>query len=122
MKLSKNNLNKFLEYYHFLHDSYITNVNYLISEKKLELFVDVCWAGKPILKEDNTYETNKTKIRLIFNDIKEFSCKEIYSWDYINRVYVNYIRLDGNEYICFASSKDKPLIYVVCNEIECIEI
>ena len=122
MELSKNNLSNFLEYYHFFHDSYITNINYLINDNKIELYIDVCWSGKPILKENKIYETNKTKLKLIFNEIKQFNCKEIFSWDYINKVYIDYIKIDKIYYICFASDKDEPLIYIVCDEIKYIEI
>lgn len=122
MKITKNNLSEFLKYYHFFHDSYITNVNYLIYEEKVEMFIDVCWSGEAKLKEGNTYETNKTKIKLLFNKVKKFKCKEMFSWDYIDKVYINYIKLDNKEYICFANNEENIFIYIVCNEIEYSEI
>ena len=45
MKLSKSNLNKFLEYYHFFHDSYITSINYLINDNKIEMYLDLSLAN-----------------------------------------------------------------------------
>ena len=122
MKLSKSNLNKFLEYYHSFHDSYITSINYLINDNKIELYIDVCWSGTPILKEDETYETNKTKLKLIFNEIKEINCKEIFSWDYIDKAYINNIKINGKDYICFANNKENPIIYIINNNIEYSEI
>ena len=122
MQLNKNNLNNFLEYYHFFHDSYIKSINYLINDNEIELYIDVCWSDTPLLKEDKTYETNKTKLKLVFSEIKEFSCKEIFSWDYIDKAYIDNIKIEGKEYICFASNKEKPLIYIVSNNIEYSEI
>ena len=122
MKLSKNNLSDFFEYYHFFYDSYITNINYLINDNKIELYIDVCWSGKPILKENKIYETNKTKLKLIFDEIKEFNCKEIFSWDYIDKAYIDNIKIDGKDYICFASNKENSLIYIISDNIEINEI
>lgn len=122
IKITKNNLDKFNEYYHSFHDSYITNINYDIIESKIELFINVCWSGEPNKKNNGTYETNKTKINIIFNNIKQFSNKEIFSWDYINAAFIQYIILDEKEYICFADDKREPLIYIVCESIEYNEI
>lgn len=63
-KLSKNNLSSFLEYYHGFHDSYITNINYNILKSQMEILVDVYWSSEPTLKEDGTYTTNKTKLKI----------------------------------------------------------
>ena len=77
--ITKENLSSFMEYYHDFHDSYITNVNYNVKLSQIEVFIDVCWSGKPKLKEDRTYETNKTKIKMVFNDVKQCCNKEIFS-------------------------------------------
>ena len=53
-KITQENLNEFVKYYHEFHDSYITNINYDIFKSKIELLIDVCWSGKPILKENKT--------------------------------------------------------------------
>ena len=45
-KITKNNLDEFIEYYHGFHDSYITNINYDISKSKIELLINVCWCIK----------------------------------------------------------------------------
>ena len=121
-KIAKENINDFNEYYHNFHDSYITNVNYNILESKIELLINVCWAGEPIKKNNGTYETNKTKVNIIFNGIKQFNNKEIFSWDYIDNAFVKYIVLEGKEYICFADDNHEPLIYIVCENIEYREI
>ena len=120
--ITKNNLDEFINYYHSLHDSYITNINYDINNSKIELLIDVCWSGDPILKDDDTYETNKTKIKMILYNINKFSVKEMASWDYIDEVFINYITYLDKEYICFATDKEEPLLYIVCEDIEYEEI
>lgn len=121
-KISKENLQEFIKYYHAFHDSYITNINYDIYQSKIELLIDVCWSGEPILKEDNTYQTNKTKMKMILEGVKQYNSKEIFSWDYINEALIKYIELDNKEYICFASDEQEPLVYIVCESIEFEEI
>lgn len=76
-KITKDNLDEFINYYHKFHDSYITNVNYDISKSQIELLINVCWVGKPILKEDKTYQTNKIKMRMILNNIEQCNNKDI---------------------------------------------
>ena len=39
--ITKDNLPLFMEYYHYFHDSYITNVNYNIELSQIEIFMDV---------------------------------------------------------------------------------
>ena len=46
-KITKDNLNEFIDYYHEFHDSRITNVNYDISKSEIELLIDVFWSGDP---------------------------------------------------------------------------
>lgn len=121
-KITKDNLDEFINYYHEFHDSYITNVNYDISKSQIELLINVRWAGKPILKEDKTYQTNKVKMRMILNNIEQCNNKEMFSWDYINEIFIKYIKLNNNEFICFASDEQEPLIYIVCESVEYEEI
>ena len=54
-KLSKDNIDKFLKYYHNFHDSYIVNIYYDIVNSRIEILLDVVWSGKPVLK-GKTYE------------------------------------------------------------------
>ena len=116
--ITKDNLLQFLEYYHYFHDSYILNVNYDISNSKIEMIINVVWSGTPILKEDNTYQTNKMKMKLIFNGIEKCNIKEVMSWDYISEIYMKYIEICGKEYICFSTDKTEPLIYITCDDIQ----
>lgn len=121
-KINKSNLDEFINYYHSFHDSYITNINYDISKSKIELLIDVCWSGQPILKSDNTYQTNKTKMKMILHDVEQCNNKEMFLWDYINEAFIKYIKLDNKEFICFASDAQNPLIYIVCESIEYEEL
>ena len=121
-KITKDNLDEFINYYHEFHDSYITNVNYDISKSQIELLINVRWAGKPILREDKTYQTNKIKMRMILNNIEQCNNNEMFSWDYINEIFIKYIKLNNNEFICFASDEQEPLIYIVCESVEYEEI
>lgn len=121
-KITKNNLDEFVKYYHGFHDSYITNINYDISKSEIELLINVYWSGEPVLKEDNTYDTNKTKMRMILNGVERYSTKEMFSWDFIYDAFIKYIKIDNKEFICFASNEQEPLIYIVCDSIEYEEI
>lgn len=120
--ITKNNLEDFVNYYHYFHDSYITNINYDITNSKIELFMDVTWSGEPILKDNNTYETNKTKLQIVFSDILEYTNKEIFSYEYIDKIFIKYINIDNKEYICFATDDKEPLLYIICSNIEYNEI
>lgn len=121
-KITKDNLSSFIEYYHGLHDSYITNINYNILKSQIEILVDVCWSGNPTLKEDGIYNTNKTKIKMVFNGVEECNNKEIFSWDYINDAYIKYVKMHNKEFICFASDEKDPQVYVICENIEYEEL
>lgn len=121
-KITQDNLNEFVKYYHEFHDSYIININYDIFKSKIELLIDVCWSGNPILRENNTYQTNKIKMRMILNNVEKCNNKEMFSWDYINKAFIKYIKLDNKELICFATDEQDPLVYIVCESIEYEEI
>lgn len=120
--ITKDNSSSFIEYYHGFHDSHITNINYDIMLSKIELFIDVYWSGEPILKEDRTYETNKTKMKMIFNGVEQCNNKEMFSWDYISDAFIKYIKIRNKEFICFASDENDPLVYIVCDNIEYEEL
>lgn len=116
-QITKENLTLFMDYYHCFHDSYITNVLYNYEKCQVELFIDVFWSGEPKLKDDGTYETNKKKIRMVCKDVNQFNYKEVYS-DYIDDAYLKYITLEREEFICFATDQEDPLISIVCKSIE----
>lgn len=119
--IMKENLETFMDYYHWFHDSYITDVLYDFKNNQVELYINVFWSGEPTLKEDGTYETNKKKIKMICHDVNQYNYKETYT-DYIDDAYLKYIKLNKEEFICFATDKEEPLISVVCKSIEYEEI
>ena len=118
--INKKNIINFMNYYHNFHDSSILNINYIIKESKIEIILNVCWSGIPVLNEDKTYQTNGVVLRMIFYDILQYNNREISKM--INKAYLRYIKFDDREMLCFADSVDKPLFYVVCDRIEYEEI
>ena len=120
--LTKENLQSFTEYYHGFHDSYITNINYDINHSQIEIYINVYWSGQPTRKEDGSYETNKTKMKMICSGVEQFKNKEIFSWDYISDAFIEYIKIRNKEYICFASDEEEPFVYIVCDSIEYEEL
>ena len=120
--ITKENLSSFIEYYHNFHDSYITNISYDIKLSKIELLINVGWSGKPTLKENKYYETNKTKLKIIFNNVEQYFNKNIFSDNYISDAFIKYINIKNKDYICFASDEIEPLIYIVCNNMEYEEL
>ena len=121
-ELNKKNLEDFLNYYHYLHDSYINSINYDIDKMQIDILINVYWSGEPILKEDNTYETNKVKMKMIFEGIENYINKEIYSYDYIDNAIFKYIKKENKEFICFMTDEDDPYFYVVCDKIKYEEL
>lgn len=121
-QIDKNNIDDFMKYYHDFHDSYITNINYDVFKSLITMTINVYWSGEPKLKEDKTYETNKTKIKMNFVGVEKCNNKEIFSWDYIYEAYLDYIKIKNKEFICFASDKEEPFVYICCDKIEYEEL
>ena len=48
--------------------------------------------------------------------------KEMFTWNYINEVYIQYVKVKNQEFICFASDKEEPLVYILCDNIEYEEL
>lgn len=121
-ELTKNNILEFLEYYHDLHDSNITMIEYDISKAQITLIINVYWSGEPKLKDDGNYETNKKKIKIIFEGVEKVKSKEICSYEYIDDVYFKFIMLNNKEYICFADYEENPTLYIVSENAKYKEI
>lgn len=120
--INKKNIINFMNYYHNFHDSNILNINYIIKESKIEIILNVCWSGIPVLNEDKTYQTNGVVLRMIFYDILQYNNREMVIDNKINKAFLKYIKLNDREVLCFADSVDKPSFYVVCDRIEYEEI
>ena len=120
--ITKENLTSFMEYYHNFHDSFITDIHYDIKGDKIEILVDVYWSGMPSLKESGEYETNKTKMKIVFHEIEKYQNKEIFTWDYIRKISIQFIQIRNKEYLCFASDDETPFFYVLCTRMEYEEV
>lgn len=120
--INKKNIINFMNYYHNFHDSSILNINYIIKESKIEIILNVCWSGIPVLNEDKTYQTNGVVLKMIFYDILQYNNREMVIDNKINKAFLKYIKLNDREVLCFADSVDKPSFYVVCDRIEYEEI
>ena len=96
INLSKDNIDKFFQYYHDFHDSYIVNIYFDIVNFKIEFLLDVVWYGKPVLK-DKTYETNTVHLKLVCYGVCKYMGKNISSWEYINKCFLDYINFEGKK-------------------------
>ena len=56
------------------------------------------------LKKDGTFQTNKSKLKLIFKDIAKTNINQLGAYDDINNVYFKFIKLDNQDFICFADN------------------
>ena len=111
-QITKENLEEFFTYYHGFHDSFIKEIHYDTFGANIELLIYVYWSGKPLLKENNTYQTNRTKMKMVLKEVEQCNIKEIFSWDYINQAFLKYVKLNNKEFLCFASEEEEP--YVIC--------
>jgi len=120
-KITKNNLNEFMESYYYFHDSYIQDIKFELEKDKIDILIDVFWSFEPILNEDNSIETNRTKMKITFNGIKEYRDDDRFS-DYIDEAIIKYIKMDNKEYMYFASDEMEPSFSVICDNMEYEEI
>lgn len=120
--INNKNIANFMNYYHSFHDSDIININYRVKDARIEILLDVCWSGIPMLNEDKTYQTNRVMIKMIFYDVLQYNNKEMFLSNNINKAFLKYIKFDDKEMLCFADSVDKPSFYVVCDKIEYEEV
>lgn len=120
IKITKDNIESFLEYYHDFHDSIIDSKDIEFKDNVLTILIDIYWRGKPILKENGFYEKSNYKLKLKFSDIKEFNFKNN---DYsIDEIYFKIIKDNNEEYFCFADDEKEPYFYIICKNIEYEEI
>lgn len=120
-EINEDNLNEFLNLYHYLHDSNILNINYDIKEATLEMIIKVFWKGEVKLREDNTYETVNIKLTLLFHDVEKLKVYELFSYDYINDVNIEYVSIDNKKYIKFEDADNLDFL-VVSEKLEYEEV
>ena len=121
-EITKDNLEDFMNYYHYFHDSYFANINYDVTKNCIEIIINVYWSGEPTKNSDDTLDTHKTKVRIVFDKIYESNNKTLSYFKDISEAYLNYIYLEGREYICFADDENNPSVYVVSDKISYAEI
>lgn len=120
--VNKDNLQCFIEYYHGFHDSYIKNINYNVDNAQIELLINAGWCGEITLNQNGYYETNATKIKMIFNNVIEFNNKEILSFDFINETRIKYIQIREKDMICLDFDGDSTLVHIIFDNIDYEEI
>lgn len=108
-QITKENINEFCSNYEFLHDAFITNINYDIFKSEIEILLT-----NVFIVENGKY----LKMRLAFKGVEQCNNKEIFSWDYITQAFIKYIKIKNKEYICFANDDEDPFVYIACDSIE----
>ena len=109
-KINKNNIEEIMKKYNNFHDSNFIKINYDIYNKTLEIILELYWE----MNESGEYERSKNNLNILFENVKECAIKEIYSWDFFNTAYMNFIVQDNSdEMICFSNDEINPLFYVI---------
>ncbi len=97
MKINKKNIKDILIKINNLKDKTINNIKYDIDKDIIDIKID--------------------NIKLSLKRIKECDIREYFSWEKIEECYLEFVEFNNQESYCFATSKDNPTIYVVCDEI-----
>lgn len=109
--LTEQNLSYFLEKYHNLHDGFIDNINFFVKDAKIEFFIKAF---------RNNWE--KVQLKIIFNNVKQYKIKDLFSWDYIYCVEIKFVKLNDKVYISFKNDKENVFIDILCEKINIEEI
>ncbi len=104
-KISKKNIKTFL-----------TDFNYMKSYKFVNVKYDVIKNKITILFKDS--KLDYVSIKLEFLGIKECNIKEVFDWEELSKIFLDYVKLEEMELMCFATSDKSPSIYIVCDEIK----
>ena len=105
IKISKNNIGKYLTDFNYMNGFMYLNVKYDVIKNKIT-----------ITFRDN--KKDRVSITLEFLGIKECNIKEVFDWEEISKIFLDYVNLEEMEFICFATSDKNPNIYIVCDEIK----
>ena len=121
-EIKPNNIKDFIDYYHNFHDSNI--IEFKKEKDYIELTVSVFWSNKPTMNEDNSFNTNKTKMRIVFKNINDFNYNENILYDEINDSNIKCTEIDGKEFIGFVlyDMMNEIILYIVANDITYEEI
>ena len=96
-------------------NTFLTDFNYMKSFKYHDIKYDVIKNKIVIIFRDSKVET--VRLKLEFLGIKECNIKEVFDWEEISKIFLDYVKLEEMEFICFATAETNPNIYIVCDEI-----
>ena len=68
--------------------------------------------------DKNKIEVKIDDTKLICEGIKECDIREYFSWEEIDKCYLDFVKFNNMDMICFATSNDNPSIYIVCDSIK----
>ena len=112
MVLDKDLILEFLSKYRYLHDSSLINLNYDIKNQIVELLIDA-----------SVYEQSggnkRQNIKLIFSGINHIELKEIFDWDFFDKISLEVVDFKDNKCFKFLSSDFNPQLLIVSENIEC---
>lgn len=117
-KITKENINEFLEYYHNFHDGVIKSIIYDCDQAKIKFIIEIFWVGKDEVNKDGKYNTKRRNIKLVFNQVENVNIKERFSWDFITEAYLKFITINNKELLCFADNDTNPDFYCVSESLE----
>ncbi len=98
IKITKKNVDVFLKENNYLKGKIINTIKYDIIKDRIEVTID--------------------NIKLVCSKIKECDIREYYSWEEIDKCFLEYVQFNSIDTICFATSNDNPSLYIVCDEIK----
>ena len=104
-KINKKNIKKFLLDFNYLDGYKYNNIKYDVIKNKVSIIF-----SNPKIEGKN--------IKLEFKDIKECNIKEVFDWEELSKIFLDYVKLEEMELMCFATSLKNPNIYIVCDEIK----
>ena len=97
VKINSKNINNILEDNKSFKGNSIDSIKYDINKEKIEIIID--------------------NIKLVCKGIKECDIREYFSWEKMEECYLDIVKFNSMDMMCFATNKDNPAIYIVCDEI-----
>ena len=102
-KINKKNIKLFMNDYQCLNGYKYNSIKYDVNKNKITIIFN---------------KNNDLGIKLDFSGIKECNIKEVFDWEEISEIFLDYVTLEEMEMICFATALQNPNIYIVCDEIK----
>ena len=98
MKITKKNISEILSRINYLKNNTIKTIKYDIVKDKIDIEID--------------------NIKLSLSRIKECDIREYFSWETIEECYLEFVQFNNQDSLCFATSKNNPSLYIVCDDIK----